>query len=532
MRILFIILLSNIAYGQEITSYNLDLGEQSKDDFVAVMDKQNDTIFSLSTRYCNEGGIYHVCSELISLDRNGNILNSRSLIQTQVNHRRKALDVSGDTIYIASAVSISNQNFIRVLLLNTTTFEVINEKNFSTGDNVNFYEVSSILSLDKEIAVSCWAQNSDNPNNFPDYCLILDKSTFSINQTLNYPYDKESCIYEYLFTPNGKDLVVYFSLLVRDPNISAKRGFIRYKENKEVDFHYLDSLNNETQHNYTHAALLLKNNNMVYKHKHDPTDLTVIPSDNEIVCIDTYGSILWKNNTLSISPFGEKHILSISEANNGDVICSGFVYWQFNYPGINLPNPDSIPPFPDTLELYVAPYILRLDGDNGEKIWEYSLIEFDQNERVSAESLSELFEISDNTLFGGGTYRSHITRDSFMWNSWFVHLPEDGCADSNYDCEFESFITGIDNLYQNSYEIFPFPNPFSQQFTISRGNISGNLKALLFDHSMSLVKILDFNKNDEKLIFNTENLPQGIYYLFLYNYQNQLKATSKLIKVY
>ncbi len=523
-------MLSFSLYAQN-ESFNIDFGE-GKDDFVAEAVERNDIVYSLTKSVCNNGSEDYTCSYLIAFDSNGNILNQKQ-IDVDPNHRRRIMQLSGDTLVLASSSLNDTIPCINLKYFDVSTFLEIKNSDFSLEDKVNFYGISSVLPLDNHIVLAGWTQLTDNPDEFPDYCIYLNKENLEIDTILEFPFQKESCIYEYLFTPDGKQLIAYFSLLAPESSKSARRGFIKYDQNRNMTWFYYDTLNFETQHNYEHAAELLNNQNLIYKHKHTPTDFNVIASDNEIVCIDSTGEIIWTNNTLSISPFGRKHILTFEETSNGDILCGGYVLWHFNYPGIELPDPDpdSIPPFPDPSDAYTAPYLVKLNGTTGQKIWEYALIEYDQFGNVATESLSNIFELSNKTLFGAGSYINSTESNQMHQDSWFTILDSEVCTNFEFNCGFEAFLTHIDNDPDDiPNEIIIYPNPFHEFLNIEWKSSLVKSKITLINSQMKSIKSYVIHPHQDLEIMQTMGIPSGTYYLLIEPFDRSKPSIVKLLK--
>jgi hypothetical protein len=188
--------------------------------------------------------------------------------------------------------------------------------------------------------------------------------------------------------------------------------------------------------------------------------------------LDSAGEILWRFNNPGFSPYGEKRVNSISEANNGDILLCGSMDWRVGLgPGLFEFNwldtiPDPTHPHPDSLgALFRAPYIARLDGETGEMLWQYALMDIDSTTESFACSLSEFYEMEDGSYTGLGRYCIPDTlNNGDDADSWVVRLPPEICFSGEMECGLENYLVTstiafipIEDSQEKLYSIYPNP---------------------------------------------------------------------------
>jgi hypothetical protein len=265
---------------------------------------------------------------------------------------------------------------------------------------------------------------------------------------------------------------------------------------------------------------------MVYKQRYDGKE-QVFPiswgSDFDVIAINMDGEIEWRFNKPGWSPYGigEKNILNMTETKNGDILACGYTRWHSNYLTLYdfnaLEDTIPLPPDHDTIGLYYAPYMLKLDGDTGELLWQYSILEYDEYGNTLPYVMRQIHELSDGSIIGTGWSRIYNENGSYLKdNAWAVRLPPDGCIEKdNMECGFENYIpTSVNepilvNMSREKAFIF-YPNPSNGMYhvldqriepkKINYTVVDANGKVIIHQENVSL-NTVDLTAYDAKLFF-------------------------------
>ncbi|MFT6337714.1 MAG: hypothetical protein ACJATI_004479 [Halioglobus sp.] len=392
-------------------------------------------------------------------------------------------NIFDDQIVLADGKGNFASPTLDLKFFNRYNLDSISTYTYQIKDSIDFNFASGVVELKDHYVVSGWYRIT-NTDTWPDFLVWIDKSNMEIDTMIEYPFEKESVIPEFLFVGQDRLLTYYFSgLRLGDANNS--RGFVKLDSNKNIVFHYLDKIDLSTNHQYEHSGLLMKNGKMLYKQRYNGSEQPwpgTWMSDFDILCIDDNGQIVWRFNkpggsyTGGYLQFkGTKNVLHMTETADGDILACGTTNWHFNYPTIFEYNwtTDTLPPFPDSLETYEAPYILKLDGETGELIWQYAIIEYDEYENITPYALRQVHELSDGSIMGTGW--SKVTNENGFFvknNSWAVRLPAEGCiSDDGMECGYEYYLpTSINepiliDMTTDRPFIF-YPNPSDGHFLI------------------------------------------------------------------
>ncbi|MFT6337715.1 MAG: hypothetical protein ACJATI_004480, partial [Halioglobus sp.] len=348
----------------------------------------NDTLYYTTFNACNvDGQFFNECMSIGKMDKQGGIIKEVLLEEIRISEQGQIpWRVKNDVIILAEGSAKSEPANYKIHTLSKYDLELLNtveyqldyptDQLFITGfEEYNDYYILSGITQVKDTSI------------YPDILVWIDKSTKEVDTILEYPFEKEAVIPRLLFVGQDRLLTYYFSGTRVGNDGFGGRGFVKLDSNKTIVFHYLDKIHFSTNHQYEHSGLLMKNGKMIYKQRYNGSEQPwpgTWMSDFDILCIDDDGQIEWRFNKPGSSYTGAylqfdgtKNILHMTETADGDILACGTTNWHFNYPTIFEYNwtTDTLPPFPDSLETYEAPYILKLDGETGELIWQFAIIE-------------------------------------------------------------------------------------------------------------------------------------------------------------
>ena len=444
----------------------------------------NDTLYYVTFNVCDfDGQSFNECNTIGMMDNGGNIIKDKlveglSILETG----NIPWLVEQENIVLLDGKGTWQIPTMDIKIYNRFTLDSVATYTYTIRDSIDFNFGSSIQPFGDYYVASGWYRITGT-DTWPDFLLWINKETMELDTIIEYPFAKESVIPEFLFTNADSILSVYFSGI--DINGTANsRGFMNFSTDKDMTFFYLDTIDTGTSHSYPHTAIVKQDGSMVYKQDYDGSEQQWPESwysDFDVICIDNEGKILWRFNkpgstrTAELQFKGWKEIYNMSETADGDILACGRTSWHSNYPTIFEYNwlEDTLPPYPDSLEIYEAPYILKLDGETGELLWQYSILEYDEFGNIGPYALRQVHEISDGSIIGtgwSGIYNEAGQKQKD--DSWAIRLPPDGCLeDGNMECGFENYVpTSTDDpilIDMRSDKPFVFyPNPSDGLYTV------------------------------------------------------------------
>jgi hypothetical protein len=135
----------------------------------------------------------------------------------------------------------------------------------------------------------------------------------------------------------------------------------------------------------------------------------------------------------------------------------------------------------------------------------------------------ESINSSGTDIIGTGGNLSYSVGQIF-YNS---HESTSGTVNSGVQQTYEITNVGLSsNVDQTNFSVFP--NPVSENLTISSLNFTKSIRYNLYDSQGGLIN--NGNLFSNETIVNTSNLSSGTYYLNLYNKENNKTQSFKIIK--
>lgn len=546
---------------QPYFSKRFDAGNTNFYNNIKFIVEENDTMYYVAFNVCNlTDSSFVECSVVGRMDKEGNMLKEASFGWLDPNQQARPIFIDGNNLLINDGLFEQNgEPIIRLLILDKYSLDSIAAFDYRIDKPVHFYEDTGVLAYHNYYILTGWSESaSEEGQPYLDWCIWIDKQTMEIDTIMNYPFEYFYGKYNFISVDKDNFLSVYYD--IHRPKgigngLPESRGFIKYDTNKNVVFHYQDTLvKYESGPPLIPVGLQLSNGNMAYRQQYETEDLdtfpfTDLPSDFDILCIDKNSTIKWRFHEPGFNRFGVKKIYSLSETKDGDILGCGTVRWYFNAPIFfdifDVIESSHHEDDPDNSDFYNAPYIIKIDGQTGELIWQYALVEFDKNGNVGANYLSEFFELSDGSLFGGGGYQIKDEQgQSMSFDSWVVRLapnicPSDGitaaCAPEEMECTFESFLTDTEDIalvdISAPKRVLVYPNPIKNVLYLRPlVNNLRNINLRISNLSGQIFLTKRINLLDTETI-NISNLPNNILIIELYDNLGRLIQTDKLIRM-
>lgn len=539
-------LTSNV-HSQDVWSKTWDAGNTGMTNRIKSSHLINDTLYYVTFNVCNYNGeTWNECNTIGMMDMYGSIMKEKTYHDLSIIEQgRIPWIVENDKLIFIDGKGSWEIPTIDVKQYNRFTLDSIRTHTFTLSDNIDFNFGTSLISFG-EFYVGAGLYRISDADIWPDFLVCISKESMEIDTIIEYPLQKQSIVPQFLFVDPDSLLTVYWSgIAVSDDNsTNGGRGFMKVDKNLNIVSNYIDTIDTDTQHQYPHAAYQLSNGNMVYKQQYEGEE-QIFPiswsSDYEIINIDKTGELLWRFNNPGWSPygFGEKEITHITETSEGDILACGYTRWHSNWITAYKYNvlEDIFPPPPDidSIGLYYAPYLLKLDGETGELLWQYSIIELDEYGNNLPYIMRQIHELSDGSLIGTGWSRIFdengvATKD----NSWVIRLPADGCISSDgMECGFENYVptsTSDPILIDMSVEkpfIF-YPNPSNGEYNVlDQRKRKEKINFVVTDINGKVVKT-DHDVFLERL--DLTDLRSNIFYISIFDSKGNAIQAETLVK--
>ncbi len=134
------------------------------------------------------------------------------------------------------------------------------------------------------------------------------------------------------------------------------------------------------------------------------------------------------------------------------------------------------------------------------------------------------------TLSGSAIYGNFFFPDSAIVGQYnlfyYTYRDTNGCVGTAVDSLFVMACDGIKNITGNNGAINVYPNPFTNSTTLLV-NSYGKHYLELDDITGRELKSIEFTGNE--YILSTDGLAKGMYFIRVYNNDNTMVGTSKLV---
>ncbi len=541
-----LLLINNYLYSQEVWSKTWNAGDTDMTNKIKSSHVINDTIYYVTFNVCNyDGQSWNECNTIGMIDMKGNILQEKLFEDISILEGGNIpWTIEKDKIIMGDGTGSGSPAYFSVHFLDRQILELTDSYEYTLEFETDQLFITSLIVFHEWYVLGGITQLKDSIV-YPDIIIFIDKSTMQIDTILEYPFQKESVIPQFLFIDSDSLLTMYWSGIdVENKGIDG-RGFLKIDKDMNIISNYIDAIDFGTKHSYPHAAYQMSNGNMVYKQRYYKDDQEfpfVWWSDFDVICIDKYGNLIWRFNKpgYSTSPGVRKEITNITETTNGDILACGYTTWHSNHPTIFEFNilEDPIPEVPDTdtILFYEAPYILKLDGQTGELLWQYAILEYDEYGNTLPYIMRQVHELSDGSILGTGWSRIYNENGTYLKdNAWAIRLPSDGCIGvENMECGFENYVpTSIqDPILVDMSDDKPFiffPNPSGGQYNIIDKRINReNVRYVITDINGNL---LEGKASVSLTTIDLTNYTNSTFIITIYNDNGKIIQSEKLVKL-
>ena len=354
-----------------------------------------------------------------------------------------------------------------------------------------------------------WIQEDATNNQFSSFVMWINRDDLSLDTVYTFPAHvvapdsvrRANMFYSFGNNADSK-LFVFCELFTRHPDEFFNRqeiGFLKYTSREDQNVEYIaDTLGTYSFHNSPY----LTSAGLLFYEKEGRS----VGEENEFVLMESDGTVLWHNKDITVSPYGKKTIFHFSETEDGDLIAGGSASWYFEYGQED----------PDTINQFHAPYLIKLDIETGEILWERYIIDYDEYGQINRGSILNVVETPEGDLICAGRKTYRDPDFSFFTNdSWLLRLDENGCH-PDYACDPFSFISSLEEndytlLTTSSLKISPNPTdgPLLVSLPVSKKGGIINVR----DEYGKLV----FSENVDRMVpdysLDLSSFPSGIYFI-------------------
>lgn len=529
---------------QDIWSKTWDAGNTGMTNKIKSSHLINDTLYYVTFNVCNYNGeTWNECNTIGMMDVEGNILKEYTVEDLSiVEYGMIPWAIDNDHLLFLDGKGSWDEPTMDLKLFDRYTLVEKIASTFNIRDSIDFNYGRGVIPFGN-FYVGAGTYKVSYSEIWPDFIIWIERETLEVDTIINYPFEKQSISPRFLFIDPDSLLTIYWSGINVGNGGRGGRGFLKIDKDLNIISNYIDTIDTRTKHQYPHAAYQLSNGNMVYKQQYEGEE-QIFPiswsSDYEIINIDKTGKIQWRFNNPGWSPygFGEKEITHITESSEGDILACGYTRWHSNWITAYKYNvlEDTFPPPPDidSIGLYYAPYILKLDGETGELLWQYSIIELDEYGNNLPYVMRQIHELSDGSLIGTGWSRIFNengvpTKD----NSWVIRLPADGCmSNDGMECGFENYVpTSTEEpilIDMNVEKPFIFyPNPSNGAYNVlDQRKRKEKVNFIVTDYNG---KVLNKDQNVSLDRLDLSAYQSSIFYISIYDSQGKTLQVETLI---
>ncbi len=510
--IFFLVISLNIEAQQYYSKvFDFD-GIGSSDRFKLMIENDGFLYLLASYAYINDNDERTTATKVVKTDVDGNILQERDFLWLieQTDYGINML-IEDDHLYILNHYEFDyaiDKNPINLLKLDLDldSIALIEYDPF----DINPMEAAdaSLTSFKDHFVATGWIDNDDNMTDGEQpFIMWINKGDLTLDTVYTFPShvinpEVSRVQMPYALSNNDNSVLYIFSeLITRNPSEVFNRqeiGFLKYTSREDQNVEYIaDTLGTYSFHN---TPYLTSEGLLFYEKEGDDF------GDNEFVLMESDGTVLWHNKDITVSSYGKKTIFHFTETEDGDLIAGGSASWYFEYGQED----------PDTISHFNAPYLIKLDIETGEILWERYIIDYDDYGQVNSGRFLNVVETPEGDLICAGrkTYRNPEFV-IFTSDSWLLRLDENGCH-PDYACDPFSFISSLEEndytlLTTSSLKISPNPTdgPLLVSLPVSKKGGIINVR----DQYGKLV----FSENVDRMLsdysLDLSSFPSGIYFI-------------------
>lgn len=514
--VLFFLLKMPIGNGQQF-SKTFDFDQIGRSDFFSAMIEYEENLFLIAYyQYADHNNVIRSGNKVIKTDFQGNILIEKDFpwMQDEVDYGLNMI-IDNGFLYILNSYQIGFQNGenpINLLKLNLDLDSIEMKKYNPFGINPAKAADGSLTIVDDYFLATGWINIEPSVHSDSAFMLWINKHDLELDSLHCFPnnyFGTDSIYRSYtpysFFNTISEKVYVFSEMLYResDQNFNKERtGFLVYDPSSQALIDFLED--EEGTFTFHNSPFLTREGNLLYEIEGQ------LPVENEIKLISDEVDLIWNNTSIPVNPYGQKTIWSWHQLESGNIIGCGNANWHFEY-GID---------DPDSITTFKAPYLIKIDIETGEIIWERFIIDFDENDEVSSELFFHVIEADNGDLICSGMRRKNILGSQIIgFDSWLVRLDNQGCS-QNFNCNDFSFLSTTNELQNENFKIYP--NPTSDFLHVESMLEIDNI----IIRNIQGQQVIDSNQR----IIDIKNLVNGIY-LISFVKEGSVMNSSLFIKI-
>jgi len=355
-----------------------------------------------------------------------------------------------------------------------------------------------------------WIQPDISSTEYASFVMWINRDDLSMDTVYTFPdhvvapyYVVRSNMFYAFSNKEDSELYVFAELIKKDSSELFTRreiGFLKYESREDQEVSYIaDTLATYSYHN----TPFLTSEGLLFYEKEGPFGPT---QKIEFVLKEPDGTVLWHNKEIPINPYGNKTIFHFSETEDGDLIAGGTASWHFEYGQED----------PDTINQFSSPYLIKLDIETGEILWERYIIDYDEYGQINRGTFLNVIETPEGDLICAGNklYQDPLF-NFFTSDSWLLRLDENGCH-PDYTCTDFSFLSSLEEndytlLMTSRLDIFPNPSdgPLLVELPVDKKGGLINIR----DQHGKLVYTEDLERGVSDYRLDLSSYPAGMYFI-------------------
>jgi hypothetical protein len=453
-------------------------------------------------------------TKVVKTDLDGNILNEQNFpwMLEQTDYGMNML-IEDDHLYILSRYHFAyaeNKNPINLLKLNLELDSIAHVEYNPIVTNPLEAADASLTSFEDHFIATGWIDDDNSQNNGETpFLMWINKDDLSLDTVSLFPskvIQPDSLLraqMPYTFSnEDNSELYVFSELLTQNPSevfFREEIGFLKYSGREDQEPEYVaDTLGTYSFHN---SPFLTSEGFLFYEKAGTPsTDQTI-----EFVLMKPDGQVIWHNKDIALNPYGARTIFHFMETRDGDLIAGGSSNWHLEYGQED----------PDTITTFKSPYLIKIDIETGDILWERHIIEFDDLGNVDGGSFLNVVETEEGDLICAG---SKVYKDEFSfftYDSWILKLDENGC-NPNFSCDGFAFLSSTEEEASNDLKVSKLlisPNPTSGIATVKLPEDLKDGSLRIIDNNGKQILREELDKRCDTYQIDLSTYPSGIYHV-------------------
>lgn len=443
-----------------------DFSDDGLTDFPIQVEVYNDTVYALIHNKRIINGQSRSTTGLMMYDSELNLLEVQNYDWIKAPLIYTSMRIIEDQIVIAHGETTSDAKQ-HLTFIDKNNLDSLKHIEIHVQDSLVQVTNESFHKVNNQFVVNCRLR--DIHENWYFKSFFIDDLTFQVDTILPRPPNKKYYDVSEVFVT--EDMFIFDVSHEDSFSIQSQRKFILYDFDKNVIKEVNDSDDLESDGNSINNSIRLKNGLIVF------TDNP--HSVGSVRCLEFDQGEVWRMN-FEHRPFWSLNTDRLIESTDGNVIVAGSYYQHFVNQNIFWEN---LNPIYSTFTTFETPYLIKLDSETGEVIWDYSYVDFDEYGYVPLRSFTDVCQLSDGTLVAVGIFRNHNDSQNHLdydTDSFILTLDENGCYVDSEVCEFNQFLdeNPISNVKEINGEpiVNIYPNPTSGEVTIELPEVmSGRL---------------------------------------------------------